>query len=90
MGAFSNYLEEKIVEHFLRNNDVIELGKYKLKYMTDLQSGAAASDFEKNVLELYMSGKDYIAIAQMLDKPPKSIDNAMQRVKKKIVNYLWN
>ena len=22
-----------------------------------------------------MSGKDYIAIAQMLDKPPKSIDN---------------
>ena len=42
------------------------------------------SDFEKNVLELYMSGKDYIAIAQMLDKPPKSIDNAIQRIRNKV------
>jgi len=40
---------QPVKKHFLRNNDVIELGKYKLKYMTDLQSGAAASDFEKNV-----------------------------------------
>ena len=34
--------------------------------------------------ELYMSGKDYIAIAQMLDKPPKSIDNAIQRIRNKV------
>lgn len=40
---------QAVKKHFLRNNDVIELGKYKLKYMTDLQSGAAAGDFEKNV-----------------------------------------
>ncbi|MDP3635865.1 MAG: FHA domain-containing protein, partial [Azonexus sp.] len=40
---------QPVKKHFLRNNDVIELGKYKLKYMTDLQSGAAASDFEKNI-----------------------------------------
>ncbi|MBS1140114.1 MAG: Forkhead-associated [Proteobacteria bacterium] len=40
---------QPIKKHFLRNNDVIELGKYKLKYMADLQAGAAASDFEKNV-----------------------------------------
>lgn len=33
---------QPVKKHFLRNNDVIELGKYKLKYMTDLQSGAAA------------------------------------------------
>jgi len=39
---------QPIKKHFLRNNDVIELGKYKLKYMADLQTGAAASDFEKN------------------------------------------
>lgn len=40
---------QPVKKHFLRNNDVIELGKYKLKYMTDLQAGAAASDFEKNI-----------------------------------------
>jgi hypothetical protein len=39
---------QPIKKHFLRNNDVIELGKYKLKYMADLQAGAAANDFEKN------------------------------------------
>jgi pSer/pThr/pTyr-binding forkhead associated (FHA) protein len=39
---------QPIKKHFLRNNDVIELGKYKLKYMADLQTGVAASDFEKN------------------------------------------
>jgi len=39
---------QPIKKHFLRNNDIIELGKYKLKYMADLQAGAAASDFEKN------------------------------------------
>lgn len=39
---------QPIKKHFLRNNDIIELGKYKLKYMADLQAGNAASDFEKN------------------------------------------
>src|SRR5574343_834464 len=39
---------QPIKKHFLRNNDVIELGKYKMKYMADLQAGVAASDFEKN------------------------------------------
>ena len=38
----------------------------------------------ENVLELYMSGKDYIAIAQTLDKPSKSIDNAIQRIRNKV------
>jgi predicted component of type VI protein secretion system len=32
---------QTIKKHFLRNNDVIELGKYKLKYMVD-QPGAAS------------------------------------------------
>lgn len=39
---------QPVKKHFLRNNDVIELGKYKLKYMADLQSSAAASEFEKS------------------------------------------
>lgn len=39
---------QPVKKHFLRNNDVVELGKYKLKYLADLQAGAAATDFEKN------------------------------------------
>lgn len=32
---------QAIKKHFLRNNDVVELGKYKLKYMADSQESAA-------------------------------------------------
>lgn len=47
------------------------------------------SDFEMQVLNELLKGNDYEKIARRLDKTPKSIDNAMQRVKKKIINYLW-
>lgn len=37
-----------VKKHFLRHNDVVELGKYKLKYMSDMPSvGGAATDFDK-------------------------------------------
>lgn len=39
---------QPVKKHFLRNNDVVELGKYKLKYMSDLQP--AAGEFEKTML----------------------------------------
>lgn len=35
---------QTIKKHFLRNNDVVELGKYKLKYMADLSVGATSDD----------------------------------------------
>ena len=39
---------------------------------------------EKNVLSLYLDGNDYIQIAQIMDKTPKSIDNALQRIRQKL------
>lgn len=41
------------------------------------------SKFEKNVLECYLTGKSYQEISTMLDRPVKSIDNALQRIKRK-------
>lgn len=41
---------QAIKKHILRNNDVIELGKYKLKYMGEGERGAEAGDFEKTTL----------------------------------------
>ncbi|MEG0250681.1 MAG: RNA polymerase sporulation sigma factor SigH [Peptostreptococcus sp.] len=43
---------------------------------------------EEEVLMLYMSGKKYSEIAKILGKNTKSIDNAMQRAKKKLVKSL--
>ena len=41
------------------------------------------SKFEKQVLDRYMQGESYEVIAKRLDAPVKSIDNAIQRIRKK-------
>ena len=48
-GTFVN--GKTVKKHFLQNNDVIELGKYKLKYISEALPGAAkAADFEKTMI----------------------------------------
>lgn len=46
------------------------------------------SSFEKQVLARYMQGESYIQIAEKLDTPVKSVDNAIQRIRKKASNNL--
>ena len=41
---------QSIKKHFLQNNDVIELGKYKLKYVNETRLHAAGADFDKTPL----------------------------------------
>ena len=42
---------QSIKKHFLQNNDIIELGKYKLKYVNETSAGVAkAADFEKTMV----------------------------------------
>ena len=53
--------------------------KLLLKDMTK-----SLSDFEKKVLNLYIFGYTYKEIAKEFDKSPKSIDNAINRIKNKL------
>lgn len=46
------------------------------------------SDFEKQVLNRYMQGESYVQIAEKLDTPVKSIDNAIQRIRKKAIKNI--
>ena len=39
-----------VKKHFLQNNDLIEIGKYKLKYLSDHVSQTSAADFEKTMV----------------------------------------
>lgn len=41
------------------------------------------SEFEKQVLHRYARGESYVTIAEKLDSPVKSVDNAIQRIRKK-------
>jgi RNA polymerase sporulation-specific sigma factor len=42
------------------------------------------SKMEQRVLQLYLKGNSYVQIAERMDKTPKSIDNALQRIRQKI------
>ena len=46
------------------------------------------SKLEEDVLDLYLSGKDYVEIAEALERSPKSIDNALVRIKAKFKNII--
>lgn len=46
------------------------------------------STFERKVLSLYIQGESYQEIGAVLGKEPKSIDNALQRIKHKIQKYV--
>lgn len=50
--------------------------------------GEFLSDLEWKVLMFYLEGKSYQEIADGLDRHVKSIDNALQRVKRKLERYL--
>ena len=56
----------------------------------DIESkmGEILSSLEWNVLMYYLEGKSYQDIAAGLDRHVKSIDNALQRVKRKLERYL--
>lgn len=42
------------------------------------------SSLELQVMELYIGGRDYTEIASLLQRDTKSIDNALQRIRKKV------
>ena len=48
------------------------------------------SGFEKQVLNFYMQGESYVQIAEKLNTPVKSIDNAIQRIRKKAIKEIPN
>ena len=46
------------------------------------------SQFEKDVLNKYIQGQSYVSIASSLAAPVKSVDNAIQRIRKKAMKCL--
>lgn len=63
-------------EEILINRENTENAKEKLVQ--------CLSKMEREVLELYLSGLTYQEIALKLEKEPKAIDNALQRIKSKV------
>lgn len=75
MDVLKNGVSPSPEEEVISKENVEDLNEYIIK---------ALSNLEIEVLHLYMEGKNYKEIAKLLDKTPKSIDNALQRIKKKL------
>lgn len=65
------------------------IGKEQMEFI-EKEISKVLSDLELEVLQSYLDGKTYQEIACDLDRESKSVDNALQRVKKKLEKCLVN
>jgi len=73
--------------YFLRDTEDFIIARESAGEVERLLYGAL-SRFESGVLELYLAGMSYKEMAVRLGKPDKSIDNAVQRIRKKLALIL--
>lgn len=64
----------------------------KMEYYKSVESviDKSLSSFEKQVLTELINGNSYVAIAEKLNSPVKSVDNAIQRIRKKTIKNMMN
>ena len=76
----TNHLEQRNPEDFLIDRE----------HTAALLSGVRKqlSEFEAKILGYYLDGLSCREIAQTVGKPPKSVDNAVQRIRRKVARQL--
>lgn len=68
------------------NPEDIVIGKENMEQV-EIKMEEVLSHFECEVLSLYLTGKSYNEISTILKKDAKSVDNALQRIKKKFEKF---
>ena len=82
---FFDILDANVVEDPL---DMITKKEYYTFVVDRIEE--TLSDFEKQVLRRYTNGESYVEIAGKLNAPVKSVDNAIQRIRKKTMKNILN
>lgn len=80
-----NTLDNKMVEDPL---ETVMKKEYYEQIENSIEKSLSA--FEKQVLDGYVKGYSYMTIAKQLDSPVKSVDNAIQRIRKKAIKNMLN
>jgi len=75
-------LEDLIADEALSPEQMLIEQERKEEFQRRLEE--KLSPMEKKVLYLYLEGNNYTKIGEIMNKPPKSIDNALQRIRGKI------
>lgn len=80
-------LEESLGGDMASNPEAVFMENTLSSLLTD-ENSTLFSSMERRVLKEYLAGKKYPEIAQSLGKSYKTIDNAMQRIRRKISEYM--
>lgn len=90
-AAYDEDEDTELIEVF--NNKIVEdplemITKKEYYKTVEEVIDKSLSNFEKKVLQRFVQGDSYIDIANKLDAPVKSIDNAIQRIRKKAIKNM--
>lgn len=80
IDTFNNKVVEDPLEIIMKRENFEEIQNTMHKSL---------SKFEEQVLDRYIQGESYETIAKRLDSPIKSIDNAIQRIRKKAIKNIF-
>lgn len=81
------HLAELLADRAELSPEELFLDKERVSYLEEAID-RELSDFERQVLDLYMTGMSYSEIAKVLGRDEKATDNALQRLKAKIRKML--
>lgn len=91
--AYDDDTEQMMIDMIAENENLnpeeIMISRERFSSILEKMS-EVLSKYEWEVLKLFLDGKSYGEIAKKLKKSEKSIDNALQRIKKKVEKYLQN
>lgn len=82
-------LEESLGGDMASNPEAVFMENTLSSLLTD-ENSTLFSSMERRVLKEYLAGRKYPEIAQSLVKSYKAVDNAMQRIRRKISEYMNN
>ena len=80
-------LEESLGGDMASNPEAVFMENTLSSLLTD-ETSTLFSSMERRVLKEYLAGKKYPEIAKSLGKSCKAVDNAMQRIRRKISEYM--
>lgn len=91
MSAYEDEEAESVIDVFDSNMiedplDTITKKEYYMEIENAIDK--SLSDFEKKVLNRFAKGESYVQIADQLNTPVKSVDNAIQRIRKKAIRNI--
>ncbi|MGN0401923.1 MAG: RNA polymerase sporulation sigma factor SigH [Acetatifactor sp.] len=86
-GRENLLLSELLTDKTEQSPEELFLDKERVAYL-EKTIEEELSDFEHQVLDLYMTGMSYTEIAKVLGRDEKATDNALQRLKSKIKKML--